>query len=280
MIKSYSKINLFLKVLSKNSEGLHNIQSNVMLLDLNDQIKIRNINKKHDEIKFIGQFKKHIDPKNNSITKSLNLLRKYNVINKRIRYKIHILKKIPVFAGLGGGTSNAFYLIKHFLKKKNISKKLLTTVEKEIGTDFRLFFYRQSFQKNLKKITRLKKRYIFYFILLFPNINSSTRAIYSKVKKFSVPVKNVLSQLQLRSKYLQFLQNETNDLQSIVEKKHHKIKKILRVIKEQKNCLFSRITGSGSVCFGVFIDKKSAKLSLSTIKKKFPNYWCVIAKSI
>jgi hypothetical protein len=55
------KINLFLKVLSKNSEGLHNIQSNVMLLDLNDQIKIRNINKKHDEIKFVGQFKKNIN---------------------------------------------------------------------------------------------------------------------------------------------------------------------------------------------------------------------------
>ena len=280
MIKSYSKINLFLKVLKKNSEGLHNIQSSVMLLDLNDHIKIRNINKKYDEIKFTGHFTKNINPKDNSITKSLNILRKYNFINKRNRYKIIIRKKIPVFAGLGGGTSNAFYLIKYFLKKKNISKKLLTIIVREIGTDFRLFFHRQSFQNNLKKITRIKKRYIFYFILVYPNINSSTRAIYSKVKKFSFPIKKALLQPQLKSKYLQFIKNETNDLQSIVEKKHHKIKKILRAIKEQKNCLFSRITGSGSVCFGVFLDKKSAKLSLSAIKKKFPNYWCVIAKSI
>jgi len=140
MIKSYSKINLFLKVLKKNSEGLHNIQSSVMLLDLNDHIKIRNINKKYDEIKFTGHFTKNINPKDNSITKSLNILRKYNFINKRNRYKIIIRKKIPVFAGLGGGTSNAFYLIKYFLKKKNISKKLLTIIVREIGTDFRLFF--------------------------------------------------------------------------------------------------------------------------------------------
>ena len=57
MIKSYSKINLFLKV-SKKNEGLHNIQSSVMLLDLHDNIILKKINKNKDVIKFIGQFKK------------------------------------------------------------------------------------------------------------------------------------------------------------------------------------------------------------------------------
>jgi 4-diphosphocytidyl-2-C-methyl-D-erythritol kinase len=73
---------------------------------------------------------------------------------------------------------------------------------------------------------------------------------------------------------------ENNDLQIIVEKKYFKIRQVLNLIKLQKNCLFSRLTGSGSVCFGVFLNKKSAKLSLRAIKKKYPNYWCVIAKSI
>ena len=85
--------------------------------------------------------------------------------------------------------------------------------------------------------------------------------------------------IQSKNKYIQF-SNETNDLQSIVEKKYPKIKKILNLIKLQKNCLFSRMTGSGSVCFGVFRDRKSANLSLRVIKKKLPNYWCIIAKSI
>ena len=93
-------------------------------------------------------------------------------------------------------------------------------------------------------------------------------------------IKNDLSKIQSKDKYLQFLQNETNDLQSIVEKKYPKIKKILNLMKIQKNCLFSRMTGSGSVCFGVFLDIKSAKLSLRVIQKKLPNYRCTIAKSI
>jgi 4-diphosphocytidyl-2-C-methyl-D-erythritol kinase len=95
-----------------------------------------------------------------------------------------------------------------------------------------------------------------------------------------LPLNKDLSNIQSKSKYLNFLQNETNDLQNIVEKKYPKIKKVLDLIKIQKNTLFSRMTGSGSVCFGVFLDKKSAKLSLRVIKKKLPNYWCVIAKSI
>ena len=63
MIKSHSKINLFLKVLKKNNKGLHNIQSSVMLLDLHDDISIKKINKKEDNIKFIGQFPKEIKKK-------------------------------------------------------------------------------------------------------------------------------------------------------------------------------------------------------------------------
>ena len=41
MIKSYSKLNLFLRVLKKTSRGLHNIQSSVMLLNLCDHISIK-----------------------------------------------------------------------------------------------------------------------------------------------------------------------------------------------------------------------------------------------
>ena len=160
MIKSYSKINLFLKVSKKNNEGLHNIQSSVMLLDLHDNIILKKINKNKDDINFIGQFKKNINKKINSISKSLDILRKHNLIDKKKKYKITINKKIPVYAGLGGGTSNAVFLIKYFLKNK-VSDRLLEIFEKKIGSDFRLFFFKHSFQKNLKKILKFKKKICF-----------------------------------------------------------------------------------------------------------------------
>jgi 4-diphosphocytidyl-2-C-methyl-D-erythritol kinase len=279
MIKSHSKINLFLKVLKKNNKGLHNIQSSVMLLDLHDQISLKKINKKKDIIKFIGQFKKHISGSTNTISKSLFLLRKNKLIDENKKYKIIVNKKIPVFAGLGGGTSNAAFLIKYFLNNK-VSERLLKIFEEKIGSDFRLFFLNHSFQKNLKKILSIKKKIIFYFILVYPNIKSSTKEVYSRVKKFNLPLKKDLSKTRSQRNYIEFIKNENNDLQKIVEKKHKKIMKILDLIKIQKNCLFSRMTGSGSVCFGVFSNRESAKAGLIKVKRRLPNYWSILTKSI
>ena len=132
----------------------------------------------------------------------------------------------------------------------------------------------------MTKVLEFKKKYNFYFLLVYPNINSSTREVYSRVKKFSQPLKNNLSKIRSKSSYIKFIKNENNDLQKIVEKKHDKILKILDLIKIQKNCLFSRMTGSGSVCFGVFSNRESAKAGLIKVKRRLPNYWSILTKSI
>ena len=67
MIKSYCKINLSLRVLKKLKNGLHDIQSNVFLLNLFDQIKIKKTHKKKDLLAWRGKFKNLIDKKKNSI---------------------------------------------------------------------------------------------------------------------------------------------------------------------------------------------------------------------
>ena len=279
MIKSYSKINLFLKVLKKNNSGLHDIQSTTMIIDLHDKISIKKINKKKDELIFTGPFKKNINKNINTVISTLSLLRSHKLINNNKRYKIVINKKIPVFAGLGGGTGNAVAIIKYFLKDR-INSKLFKLFEKKIGSDLRLFFFNHSFQKNLTKIKLFEKKYKFYFLLIYPNVKCSTKEVYSKVRKFNLPLRKDISKILSKIEYDKFLISEVNDLQKIVEKKYKKIKNILNIIKLQKNCLFSRMTGSGSVCFGTFNNRESANLAVKALKKKFPNYWCVFTKSI
>jgi 4-diphosphocytidyl-2-C-methyl-D-erythritol kinase len=279
MIKSYCKINLFLKVLKKNNNGLHNIQSTTMLIDLYDRIKIQKIKKKKDIILFNGPFRKNINTFSNTVTSTLKLLRTQKIVDPKKRYKITINKQIPVFAGLGGGTGNAAALIKYFFKKK-VSQKMLEIFEKKIGTDIRLFFFDHSFQKSLKKIIKFKKKYKFYFLLVYTNIKSSTKKTYSKVKKFSVHLRIDPSKILSKKIYNNFLINEVNNLQKIVEKKNKEIQTILTLIEAQKNCLFARMTGSGSACFGTFTNRSQASLAVKVFKKKFPNYWCVLTKSI
>lgn len=137
VLKSFSKVNLSLNVNRKLKNGLHEIQSYYCLINLNDKIKIRKIEKNRDKVVFKGPFAKHIKKSNNSIINLLKLLRKLKLISSC--YSVNISKKIPVFSGLGGGTSNAAYVLKFLLKGK-VTKNILIRSEKKIGSDLRLFF--------------------------------------------------------------------------------------------------------------------------------------------
>ena len=79
---------------------------------------------------------------------------------------------------------------------------------------------------------------------------------------------------------MNLLINSKNDLQSIVEKKYPKLKIILNNIRLQNGCYFSRMTGSGSVCYGLFINQNSAKKARINLKKIYPKFWVSIAKTV
>ena len=277
ILKSFSKINLILKVNSKSKKGLHEIQSYYCLINLFDTIRIKKISGNEDIICFKGPFGRQVKTKDNSIYKVLKKLRELSLIKNT--YSILVIKNIPVFGGLGGGTSNAAFLLKYLLGNK-IHDALFNKFEVLIGSDLRLFFKKQGFLKNLKTIIELKKKQKFYFLLIQPKILCSTKEIYSNIKSSSKKEKFNKYLLKSKSKFLTYLSESRNDLQFVVEQKYPIIKKILIDIKNQKGCCFSRITGSGSVCYGLFINPIDAKKALNKLKKKYPKFWLSLAKTV
>ena len=113
VINSFAKINLTLKVNSKSKNGLHEVQTLYSWINLFDKINVTEIKKNKDRITFIGPFAKLVKKKNNTV---YNLLKKLRELNLICYYSIVITKNIPVFSGLGGGTSNTLY-IKLLIKK-------------------------------------------------------------------------------------------------------------------------------------------------------------------
>jgi len=69
-------------------------------------------------------------------------------------------------------------------------------------------------------------------------------------------------------------------LQWLVEKKYPIFKKLLADMSAENGCYFSRMTGSGSVCYGLFDNESSSKKALRKIKTKYPNFWLSIAKTV
>jgi len=278
-LHSYAKINLSLRIIKKLNNNFHKIESLVSFLQLSDTILIKEIKSKRDKIYIRGKFKKGIKINSNTLTKTLNIFRK-NYLLKDRRFEIILKKNIPNYAGLGGGSMNSATLINFFIKKFKIriSKKRLLDICNFIGSDVILGLEKKnSIAHGIKKYPkRIKKKLNFFTILVFPNIKCSTRVIFSKNHKFSKSYKKFNQSLFSIVNLL----GDRNDLESVVFKIYPKIRKLNDFLKKQKNCIFSRMTGSGSICIAYFRELRPAQKGLISIKKKYPKYWSVLSKTI
>ena len=282
-IKSYCKINLSLKVLKKLNSGYHNIISLITFSDLHDVISISRIRELKDEISFSGKFKRGINKKSNTITKVLNLLRS-NKLLKNQAFKINVQKNIPHGSGLGGGSSNAAYLLNYFNSKMRLklNKKKIIKLANQIGFDVPINLERRNTFLTGKRgeILRLKQKFRLNLLIVYPNLICSTKKIYKRNKKISLSKLPSLSYIKDNKKLINLLKNENNDLEKTVIKIYPKVKKIIYFIKSQKGCYASRITGSGSACIGIFSNMKNATYAQKLMKLKYPRYWIAVSKTI
>ena len=282
-IKSYCKINLSLKVLRKLNSGYHNIISLITFCDLHDVISISRIRNLKDEISFSGKFKKGINKKSNTITKVLNLLRSIKLLENQA-FKINVRKNIPHGSGLGGGSSNAADLLNYFNSKMKLklSKNKIKKLAGQIGFDVLVNLKKRNTFLTGKRgeILRLNQKFKLNLLIVYPNLICSTKKIYERNRKINLSKAQSIFYIKNNKKLINLLKNENNDLEKTVIKIYPKVKKIIDCIKSQKGCYFSRITGSGSACIGIFSNMKNAIYAQKLIKLKYPKYWCAVSKTI
>ena len=282
-LRSYCKINLSLKILKKLKNGYHSMNSVITFCDLYDLISIKRIKGSKDKIVFSGKFKSGINRKKNTITCLLQLLRKKNYLKKKA-FIINIKKNIPHGSGLGGGSSNAAKLLNFFNLKMNlkIKRREMNKIASQIGFDVPINLEKKNTllvgKKN--KIVRLKQKFRLNILIIYPNIICSTKKIYKKNKKYSLLKASPVFSVMDKKKLIDFLKKENNDLEETASRLYPKIIEIINFVKVQNGCFFSRITGSGSACIGIFSTNNAAILTKKLVKLKFPKYWCVVSKTI
>ena len=276
-IKSYAKINLALNITGKTN-SLHKIESIISFVSLHDEILIKRINSNKHIISFKGKFSKRIG-KNNSISKLLDLLEKKKIIKGK-KFHIKINKKIPIKAGLGGGSMNAASILKYFIQKKiiKISKKEIIIISNSIGSDVILglrFINCVLTSKNRIKYFKSYKK--IYTLIVKPNFGCSTKDIYSKVRKFDRPI---LNRPNIRMFDLNFLTKMRNSLEPIAFSKYPKLQAIKSYLEISSKAFFVRMTGSGSALIAYFKSKEKCENAKRQFDKKYKNYWCIVSKTI
>lgn len=253
--KSPCKINLFLDIKSKREDGYHLIESLFHTIDLFDIIKIEE--SKEFKISTSGKYKLNDNEEDNIVAKIFYHFK--NQMELKKNYKINIEKNIPTGAGLGGGSSNAATMIKFFLEELNIKpdNELIESFSK-FGADIPFFI-----KGGLSWVSGIgEKIYSFNFtlpykiILIYPNINVSTKLAYSKFtendfnKSDIFYIKNLLE----KNGKINF-----NDLYShtynIFEKNVFNIEPKIKEYKEKAETEIKRkicMSGSGSSLFALY----------------------------
>ena len=163
-----------------------------------------------------------------------------------------------------------------------LNQDKITSIATKVGFDVPISLDNKTtiLAEGNNKILRINKKLKLNILIVFPNILCSTKKIYKKNKQFNpLPIK-FHSHFKNKKRLINFLKKENNDLEESVIKLYPKIKKIIDFIQAQKGCYFSRITGSGSACFGIFSDTKSIISAQKLIKSKFPKYWLVVSKTM
>ena len=187
-----AKVNLFLKILNKRKDGYHNILTLFERITLADNIRISKIPKgiKISSDKFITS-----DPKDNLVYRAAELILKYKGADKGLRgkdkglegeyrgVKIRVEKRIPIAAGLGGGSSDAATTLIGINRLFNLKlkKSELIKLAKKLGADVPFFILNNPFAIGKSKgddLRAIDLKIRLWHLIIYPGFKVATKDVY------------------------------------------------------------------------------------------------------
>ena len=274
VLKSYAKLNLFLQVFRpKRKDNYHNLITLFERIDLCDIITVK---KRKDG--FIRVFCRHPGVPSggkNLCFRAARLLQEYSGVDSGV--DITIKKRIPVGAGLGGGSSNAATVLAGLNKLwgLGLDSNRLVTLAAQIGSDVPFFIYNSPFAigtsrgEKISPLRQLKKIRIWH-LLVVPRIHVSTPLIYGKFDRLPAGgqvfsgltrprynVKILISDLKKKPLSLRpgllF-----NNLEAVTRKACPQVERLKVKLQNLISPNSVLMSGSGPAVFGIIASKQEA----------------------
>lgn len=299
---SPAKINLFLDVIGKRKDIYHDIVTVFEKIDFCDRIEFTPLDRKpylteplgfNNGIEITSDRSELPTDKNNLVYRACSLLKKKYGISKAV--KIHIEKRIPIAAGLGGGSSNAATTLKGLnrLWNLNIKDSELSNLGKEIGTDVPFFIFNHSFALGSARgdeINPIKSDLQMWHVVITPPVRVLTKEIYERYDDTNLNLTDIGPDVRIivraieKKDFGEIKKHLYNALEPIVSKKVTDISRAKDFIKK-KGFDAVCVTGSGPAIFVLTSNRKEAedlkeKLVKSFVSSRLRNDWKIfVAKT-
>lgn len=259
---SAAKINLSIDVLGKRPDGYHEVEMILQEVDLSDIIRIE---KRQRGIELGISVPYLPTDDRNMAYKAAYLFFEHTGINAGAG--ITLEKNIPVSAGLGGGSSNAAYVLIGLDKlfETGLSAQELKSLSARLGSDVPFFIEGgTAVCRGRGEITQsIETETMFDLLIVKPDISVSTKDIYMSLDTESIKTRplteNLIDALRANDS-ITVSKHLVNVLETVTFKIYPEIKD-LKVRITELGALNSLMSGSGSAVFGIFRNKYDALLA-------------------
>ncbi|SPP63596.1 4-(cytidine 5'-diphospho)-2-C-methyl-D-erythritol kinase [Nitrospira lenta] len=264
-----AKVNLILRVLDRRPEGFHNLWSLMQTVGLEDAVTIRSA-PQHTEIRL------QCDSNALSVDQTNLVYRAAAAVlaqaQRKIGLDIRLAKRIPMGAGLGGGSSDAAATILGInqLLKLGWSAAQMAEVGQELGSDVPFFFHAPTAVvagrgERVKAIHVADSRWV---VLVNPGFPVETKWAYqqlSTTRQGVVPLSERCTQLEAQplTTWDAVISLASNDFEGPVFAAHPILQQIKRGLLSG-GAQLALLSGSGATVFGIFQEEAEARQSAAT----------------
>lgn len=288
-VESPAKLNLFLELLGKRSDGFHQIETVMTTVSLVDQLRFRPTSD--------GQFHLQISmasrgpsqerdsiptDQRNLIVKSLQLLRETGIqdggCDANRGMSVWLSKRIPSAAGMGGASSNAAaaLIAGNQIWKLGFSETKLCQLAAQLGSDIPFFIAQSTAicEGRGEMITALPNRSVpMYFAIVKPSVGLATKDVFGcsvipddkNERRSSARLVRCLAAGKIRGVGA----NLFNRMESAASRLTDRIETIKNLF-EKLPCLGHQMSGSGSSYFGLFPHARAARVAARILRAQLP----------
>lgn len=268
-LKANAKINIGLHITAKRADGYHNLESCFYPVGWADEVLISVAEQTtftYEGLTIQGA------SDDNLCLKAYYLLKKDFPTLPHVH--IHLLKNIPIGAGMGGGSSDAAFTLKGLnqLFKLGLNSSQLEDYARKLGSDCAFFIENKATLATEKgdvfsplSMPSLAGKTI---VIVYPSLHVSTQEAYSGVKPAqpAQPLEKLL-----KAPLEAWRETVHNDFEASIAAKYPQITE-LKTDLYGFGAAYVSMTGSGSAVFGIFEENVNASL-LAFFEEKQYRVW-------
>lgn len=276
-----AKINLYLHVTGRLDNGYHSLDSLVAFADIGDRVDIEPAT--DFEFRVHGPYAGAFGPKElDASPHSSNLMVQAvwslaRAAQKVPNIKVTLTKNLPLAAGLGGGSADAAAVIWGLLEWWGISSHAhyLPGLMVRLGADVPVCLPCQpSRVRGIGDVIDAAHAMPEVpVVLINPHKACATAAVFRNFTGAFREPQSLPPPMETVGEMVQFLKKQHNDLIAPARQIVPEIDNVMNMLDVQKGCLFSRLSGSGATCFGLFESEILAQGATKTIAAENPDWW-------